>query len=455
MNARRTALRRLAGMSALGGASGLAGLAGWLGAGAPGTAQAADYRALVCVHLNGGCDGNDVLVPTDAAYGDYSRARPDIALPRSGLVSLPGSSAGHTFGVNPALGPIAPLYGSGRLAFVANVGPLIRPVTAAQVLAGTAEVPPFLLSHSDQVAIQHGWGGDEDQSGWAGRALESLPGDFAHSLAAVSIGGLQTLLTGQRSPVTRTNPGGQCCWGHANLNRPDQLATQLVARLAQLQSPNAYEAEYARTMLRAFDDAIELQSALDRAADPAGDFPAGTLGEQMRHLARLLPVFKAQGKRRQVFLVDWGSFDTHSGQRGTGDTALDGQLGQLAAALAAFDRSMQAAGLDSNVVTFTSSDFGRTLKPASGAGTDHAWGSHHMVFGGPVRGGQVHGQFPSLVLGGADDGDPEGEGRWVPTTATDQLGAAFALWLGMPDRSLHDVFPNLRNFARASLPVLG
>lgn len=452
MNGRRRILRHLAGLSALGGGTGLA---GWLGAGGLNTVQAADYRAVVCVHLNGGCDGNDVLVPTDAAYGDYVRARPDIALPRSSLTALAGSSGGHTFAVNSALAPLAPLYASRRLAFVANVGPLIRPITAAQVLAGTAEVPPFLLSHSDQVAIQHGWGGDEDQSGWAGRALESLGGELRQSLSAVSVGNHQTLLTGRRSRVTRTNAGGQCCWGPVDLSRPEQIGTRLVARLAQLQSPNPFEAEYARTMQRGFDDAIELQNALSLAGTPAGNFASDGIGAPLRYLAQLLPVFKAQGKRRQVFVIDWGSFDTHSNQRGSDNTQQDGQLAQLAAALAAFDQSMQVAGLGSSVLTFTMSDFGRTLKPASGAGTDHAWGSHHMIFGGPVLGGEVYGQFPSLVLGGADDCDPEGEGRWVPTTATDQLGATLASWLGMPLDSLYDVFPNLRNFAQARLPLLG
>ena len=135
--------------------------------------------------------------------------------------------------------------------------------------------------------------------------------------------------------------------------------------------------------------------------------------------------------------------------------AQDSQLARLGAALAAFDQSLRVAGLDSNVVTFTMSDFGRTLKPASGAGTDHAWGSHHLVFGGPVQGGQVYGQFPSLVLGGVDDCDAEGEGRWVPTTATDQLGAALATWLGMPPGALNDVFPNLVNFGQPRLPLFG
>jgi uncharacterized protein (DUF1501 family) len=40
------------------------------------------YKALVVIHLNGGNDANDMLVPMDGAYSDYQKSRPSIAVPK-------------------------------------------------------------------------------------------------------------------------------------------------------------------------------------------------------------------------------------------------------------------------------------------------------------------------------------------------------------------------------------
>ena len=152
--------------------------------------------------------------------------------------------------------------------------------------------------------------------------------------------------------------------------------------------------------------------------------------------------------------MQWGSFDTHAAQRGTGPTSQDAQLAVLAKALAAFDSANQASGLDQNVVSLMMTDFGRTLRQASGGGSDHAWGNHWFAMGGPVRGGQVLGTFPSLTLGGPDDSDPNKGGRFVPTTSTDQVGAAAMQWLGLPADQLEAVFPNLANFSQKTIALL-
>jgi len=116
-------------------------------------------------------------------------------------------------------------------------------------------------------------------------------------------------------------------------------------------------------------------------------------------------------------------------------------------------------GIESQVVTFTLSDFGRTLQPAGSAGTvgsDHAWGSHHLVMGGSVIGGDFYGVsgpngtvFPTLQLGGPDDTDTRG--RWIPTTSVDQYAATLARWFGVDEININTVFPQLRNFSTRDL----
>lgn len=144
------------------------------------------YRALIVVFLNGGNDGHNTLVPTDGGFNDYQTARANLALPKASLVNLPGTPGGRTFGLHPGLADLQALYAQRRLAFVANVGPLVVPATAGQVRDNAVEIPPFLLSHFDQVMMQQGWTGGDDLSGCGGRTLEALPTTLRHGLSAIT-----------------------------------------------------------------------------------------------------------------------------------------------------------------------------------------------------------------------------------------------------------------------------
>jgi uncharacterized protein (DUF1501 family) len=420
----------------------------------PAHAAGDDYRALVVVFLNGGNDGLNSLVPLDGAYNDYAGARPELAIAKSVLAPLAGTSGGHSYGMHPALASLAPLYNSGRLAWISNAGPLVAPATARQVIDRAVAVPSFLLSHSDQVMWQQGWLGDSDTSGWAGRALELLPTALRNQASAVTMNTDRTLVLGRNSPVSFLSPWDSRYWGQADLAQPQTAPAQALNRMARWQFANQYEAEYARTFGRAVTESTLFTQAALAAKDPAGDFGGDDLSRALRKLASLLPVFKQRGFKRQVFLVQWGQFDTHAAQRGTAATSQDAQLATLARAMSAFDAANQAAGMDQNVVSLTMSDFGRTLRQASGGGSDHAWGNHWFAMGGPVRGGQVVGTLPTLTLGGPDDSDPNGGGRFVPTISTDQVGATLMQWLGLPSTELDKVFPNLANFGQKTINLL-
>jgi uncharacterized protein (DUF1501 family) len=418
----------------------------------PGSAAASDYRALVCVYLNGGNDGNNLLIPSDGAYNDYATARPDLALPKDSLATLNGSSIGHTFGLHPALAPMAALYNRGRVAVVSNVGPLIVPATGQQVRDNAVQIPPFLLSHSDQTDMQQGWMGDSDASGWAGRSLELLPTNLKHPLSAVTMDNSRTLVLGRHSGVAFMQGGdGARWWGRADLAQPGSYWAQSINRMSHWQFSNDYEAEFSRSFNGSVTESTIFTKAFMQAQAPQGDFGNSYLDTMLRSLASVLPVFKSMGYRRQVFQLNWGGFDTHSAQRGTGPNTQDSQFAVLAKALAAFDQANQASGLNLDVTTFTMSDFGRTLGQASGGGTDHAWSSHWLTMGGAVAGGQVFGRFPALVLGGVDDADRGSEGRFVPAVSTDQFAATLMQWMGLPGSALSEVFPNLHNFSQTNL----
>ena len=449
---KRRALLQSLFLPSLAGPLGAAGLLGSLSL--PGSAASSDYRALVVVFLNGGNDGLNSLVPTDGAYLDYQRARPDLCLAKDSLVNLSGSSGGHTYWLHPGLAPLAQMYTEQRLAWIANVGALVQPTTAQQVFDRSVALPPYLLSHSDQQSYTQGWMGDVDASGWAGRGLEAMPTSLKNAVPAVTFDNRRTLVLGRNSRVALMTAGGTQNWGPADLSNPSWIWTQNLTSMAKWQHSNKYLTEYTHTMAGSLAEATLFTQVFQRAIAPQGNFGGGNLAANLRALASVLPVFKAQGYRRQVFLVSWGDFDTHIKQRGGGEKTQDSQLPLLANALAAFDQSNQASGVGLDVTTLVMSEFGRTLRPASGGGSDHAWGNHWLAMGGAVAGGQVVGQLPSLTLSGPDDADPRGGGRFVPTTSSDQVAATLMHWLGLPDSALPDVFPNLKNFPQKTVPFL-
>jgi len=189
-----------------------------------------------------------------------------------------------------------------------------------------------------------------------------------------------------------------------------------------------------------------LQSAVQSVAPLATVFPANnSLATQLQQIAQVIQVRAALGTGRQIFFASLDGFDTHSNQL----PIQSGLLTQLSAAMNAFYLATQELNVSQQVTTFTMSDFARALQPNSASGSDHAWGSHHIVLGGAVKGGQLYGSYPTLALAGPDDAGSNG--RWIPTTAAAQYAATLAAWFGVGDSDLNAVLPVLPNFATRNL----
>ncbi|MGB8509787.1 MAG: DUF1501 domain-containing protein, partial [Pyrinomonadaceae bacterium] len=182
--------------------------------------------------------------------------------------------------------------------------------------------------------------------------------------------------------------------------------------------------------------------------------PSTSLSRQLLQVARLIKASidptAGINMKRQIFFCSLGGFDSHSSQRSAGSQ--DGLLTQVSQAMNAFYNATVELGVANNVTTFTLSDFGRTFQPAgsgAGVGSDHGWGSHHLVMGGAVRGGDFYGRYPTLALGGPDDTDTRG--RWIPSTAVEQYAATLSTWYGLSGSDLPAVFPLLNRFSPNNL----
>lgn len=432
----------------------LAGLAGVMGS--IKSAQAADYKALVIVFLSGGYDGNNILVPTDSAYSDYYNARSALAHPKDSLITLPGNHIGHKFGLSPASRPLAGLFEQKRLAVVSNVGALLQPTTMSQFRAEAAKLPPFLGSHTEQEQWIQGWMGEEDTTGWAGRTMDSMSPLMKNFQPLVAMARDYTAVVGHRTALSLANSNGGSRWGIADLSDPNNIARQRLEWASKLQSSNVYKSEFSRSLRDAYTDTVNFSNGEKNGTAPSGDFPTVQVGRDLRYLARHLSYSKQVGARRQIYLVQDGGYDTHADQLSTseGQPGLELLFGNVSNSISAFDKSIQAYGMNNDVVTVIMSEFGRTLDPASGLGSDHAWGNHWFALGGPVLGGIVYGNtFPDLKVGGVDDASfwKPYRGQWIPQFSSDQFISDLVNWLGLTPSEAVSVMPNLTNFPKKTI----
>jgi uncharacterized protein (DUF1501 family) len=429
-----------------------------------------DYKALVCVFLNGGNDGNNMVIPYDDynTAGGYNAVRgaSQLAISQASLNQIsPISTGGRKFGLHPGMSELKALFDQQRLAVLCNVGTLTQPLTKTQYQTSPSKRPYQLFSHSDQVTQQQTSISDvPGDSGWAGRTSDAMLGINGNAPLPmiVSLAGTSLFTTGTLTRPLAISPA------------PTSLSQVLVlssysfppstdARSRAFDQIRALDSEH--NLIKASGDvlnqALVTSLALSNSSsfEVTTTFPVTTLGNQLKQVARLIKANQAQaalGLKRQIFFCSLGGFDHHSAQISGQNTLLT----QVSQALKAFYDETVAQGLASEVTTFTLSDFGRTFQPAgtgaAAVGSDHAWGNHAFILGGAVRGGDFYGAYPTLALGGPDDTDSGSNprGRWIPTTSIDQYGATLAAWFGLTSAQISTVFPFINRFATSNLGFL-
>ena len=412
------------------------------------TAPANDYRALVCIFLFGGNDSNNLIVPMDGnGYAAYSQIRKNLALAQNTLLEIT-TAGGAGFGLHPKLVETQALFKSKNLALVANVGTLVRPLTRDQYVNSPALAPINLFSHADQQAEwQSSIAQGQSTTGWGGRLADQVGymngGSTFPTMMSVSGNALFTV--GQQSRATAVIPGSPLGLQGFDNSAASQARMNAVTQLLGLNSGASLVQQANLTTQQGIKNAALLSQAMNGAPALQTQFPKSTLGDQLLEVAKVIQVRQQLGNVRQIFFCSLGGFDTHTNQLNEQDTLFT----ELDESLGAFYRALQELNVEGSVTAFTESDFSRTLQPNTNGGTDHAWGSHHIVMGGMVKGGDLFGTFPTLALGGPNDAGAEG--RWIPSIATDQYGATLSKWFGLPSNLNRAVFPNIANFPSADL----
>jgi uncharacterized protein (DUF1501 family) len=452
---RREFLRRAGALSA----AGLVGSLDFVSLAAQAQTPPSDYKALVCVFLFGGMDGNNVVIPMDSAgYAAYSGVRTvasGINLAQSTLLQIQPASTAGQYGLHPNLSQMQTLFNQKNLAVIANVGTLTKPITKAQY--ATANVPYQLFSHSDQQAQwMSSVSSVVSQTGWGGRLADyliAMNGSVQFPMVT-SIAGTSLFTNGSTSsPLSIPSSGTFGLSGYSN-TAANNARYAAVQQILAADRSNTFVTAASDISTQAMNLSVEVNGIISNANSSIKSLFSGfaannSIAQQLYQVAKMIEARATTGVKRQIFFVSLGGFDTHNGEL----NVLQNLFSQLSPALKAFYDAIAQLGVASNVTTFTLSDFGRTFQPASGQGSDHAWGNHQMVMGGAVKGGDFYGKYPTLALGGPDDTDTRG--RWIPTTSVDQYGATLARWFGVADSDLAKVFPNIGSFASGNLGFMG
>lgn len=226
-------------------------------------------------------------------------------------------------------------------------------------------------------------------------------------------------------------------------------STALPAALKSLitqSSSHLLENEFTKVTRRSIDLEQQITAALAPVTLNTSfdtNNASNALADQLKMVARLIAARTSLGVKRQVFFVSLGGFDLHDNLMSTHPVL----LGKLDEALNAFYKATVELGVANQVTAFTASDFGRTLT-SNGDGSDHGWGSHHFLVGGAVRGGTFYGTAPHIST---SSDDQVGQGRLLPSTSVDQMGATLARWFGVSSSELSTIFPRIGNFATSDL----
>lgn len=325
-------------------------------------AASTNDHIMIMIRMAGGNDGLNTVVPyQNQAYYD-ARNGDSLAIAADTVAKIPGNDR---LGLHPALAPLLPLYTEGKMSIVQNVG-----------------YPNQNLSHFRSTDI---WlsGSDwnvYDNAGWYAKYLEDVypnyPAELPRDPFAIELGTfLSTTLIGEHNNMGVAVADLSYIPGQPD---PDPV------RSTHAGDEEAYVREIAKQS-NIFSNSII--AAGTRQLTNKVTYPAGNvLGTGLAGIARLI----AGGLATQMYIVNVGGYDTHSNQLATQQTLHK----TLADAVLAFQRDLEAFGLDKRVSVMTISEFGRRVV-SNGTGTDHGSAAPLFVFGTGVIGG-VLGNEPNL-----------------------------------------------------------
>jgi uncharacterized protein (DUF1501 family) len=335
-------------------------------------ASGADSPVLVSIYMEGGWDALSVLAPVREAR--YKELRPVLGLQEG---------AGKVFTEDenlmwhPAAGGLAELHEEGKVSVFPAIG--------------------YEPSEESHFTSRHYWEvGQLDanaRTGWMGRYLDVV-GEPDNPLQGLSLDySLAPALATATMPVAAvSSPADYTMWAFGLGEPVSGPAIETFGALGALAAPSP---AYAQARGASYDTSLVLEemASFVKTEKETGDhapvaYPTSEFAERLAVLAAMLhngmPI-------KCVSLNAVGSYDTHAGEVDTLSTNLE----QTIPAVLAFQRDLEARGLDRRVLIQLWSEFGRRPKE-NGSGTDHGAGGVAFLIGTRAAGKMV-GEFPGLT----------------------------------------------------------
>lgn len=411
------------------------------------------FKTLVCVNLKGGADSISLILPTlESEYRNYTQIRQNLGFQEFERVKLnPKNQNLGDFGMPSFMAEFDEMFNDGNLSIVSNVGPLVEPVKLSDIKANTQKVPLFIGSHNDQESMwQRGIANITEQSGWGGRLFEAINTSNSTISGNMSLSGTRLFSRGQLTngypiqPRFLRNLSNFVRWDTGE----ETFLKNTFDKLTASSKSHLLNDVYNQTTHSAIEKNQILQIALSDIPESSVVYPTESsssmvrsslegLTSQFKRAAQLIEAAPVLNQTRQVIFIQFNLFDTHDSQKEN----LPELMSVLGKSLKAFHQDLISRNLDQRVVTFTQSEFGRTISINSN-GTDHGWGGHQFVMGTPVNGGQFIGTLPEYQIGSND----VYKNMIIPQYSVEQYAGNIAKWFGLSASQITDVFPTYERF---------
>jgi uncharacterized protein (DUF1501 family) len=379
-------------------------------------------HVLVLIQLSGGNDGINTVIPLEF-FGNYVAARNNIYIPQEKTLKLTGTDK---VALNPGMTGFQSLFNDGQLKIIQSVGypqPSFSHFRATDIWMSAAD--------STQVV----------NSGWAGRYLNyeypNFPNGYPNSSMsdplAIQIGSVTSLtLQGPAVSMGMSISNTSNFYNLINGTQDPVPNTAAGKELAYVRSISQQTQQYATVV----------KNAAAKVTQQVTYPSSNALADQLKIVARLIK----GGLKTRIYMVSFGSFDTHANQVNSNDTSTGTHtvlLKTVSDAIKAFQDDLKFLSVDDRVIGMTFSEFGRRIKSNASGGTDHGAAAPMFVFGKNVLGG-VLGDTPLIPANVtvADNLPMQYDFRSV-------YASLLSSWLCVKDEDLQQIL--LKNFQQ--LPI--